>query len=335
MENLSQDQKISKVMIIGSGPAAWSAAVYCARANLEPILFAGDESGGQLMITNDVENYTGFEFVTGPELIQKMQNHAEKFGTKILYKKISRVEKTKDLNGLTVFVLHDYSGEKYFSYSVIISTGAKARWLEIDSERKFKGFGVSGCATCDAFFFKGKVVAVVGGGNTAMEEALFLTNFAKKVYVIHRGSSFPRAEKILVNRLTHKSEGENPKVEFFMNKIVHEILGEETGNSKKVTGVLLADSKDPLQKELIKIDLDGVFIAIGHDPNSENFCDLVKIKDNKYIQTEAKTTKTSCPGVFAAGDIQDDRYRQAITAAGTGCMAALDVNEYLGDLGLI
>jgi thioredoxin reductase (NADPH) len=176
--------KIHKVIIIGSGSAGWSAAVYTARANLEPILFTGDETGGQLMITNDVENYTGFEFITGPELMMKMQAHAEKFGTKVVYRKILKIEKYLDEKGKQIFELHDSSSEKHLAYSVIIATGAKARWLEIESERKFKGYGVSGCATCDGFFYKDKIVGVVGGGNSAMEEAIFLTNFAKKVYKV-------------------------------------------------------------------------------------------------------------------------------------------------------
>jgi thioredoxin reductase (NADPH) len=333
--NTSDIKSIYNVCIVGSGPAAFSAAVYLARSELKPVLFTGYEIGGQLMLTNDVENYVGIPLISGPDLINQMTEHATKFGTEIIYKKIVDIKKDRDKNGMQIFILEDNLKNIYYSYSVIIATGASAKWLGIESEDKFKGYGVSGCATCDGLFFKNKIVCVVGGGNAAMEEVLFLSNIVKKIYLIHRGDSFPKAEKILVNRVLNKSNDPSKKIEILYNKCIHEILGNESEDGlKNVTGIILKDTKN-LDKENIKIELDGIFIAIGHTPNTGCFANLVHLNSNNYIQTYGKTTKTSCPGIFAAGDVQDDRYRQAITAAGTGCMAALDVNEYLGEIGLI
>lgn len=310
----------NKLVILGSGAAGWTAAIYAARANLNPVVITGDEAGGQLMVTNDVENYPGFAEITGPELMDKIQKHAEKFGTQVIYDHIKQFEVVQK-NGKNNFIMH---GAKitYHASAVIIATGARAKWLGLSSETKYIGAGVSGCATCDGFFFKGKIVAVIGGGNTALEEALFLTNFASKVYLIHRRDQF-KAEKILQDRVQ-----KNSKIEVIWNHKTLEIIGNDS--PKKVTGLRLESMIDQKIKEL---ELDGVFIAIGHEPNSQIFKDIVglNIDSNNYLVTEAGSTKTGVDGLFAAGDIQDHVYRQAITSAGTGCMAALDAEKYLAE----
>ena len=312
-----------KLIIIGSGSAGYSAGIYAARANLNPMLITGDDTGGQLMLTTDVENYPGIPETTGPELMDKMKMHAEKFDVKIIYDHIKKVE-VQRRNNKNHFILYGSSAEKkYEAQSIIIATGASAKWLGIPNEEKFLGYGVSGCATCDGFFFKNKVVAVVGGGNTAAEDALFLTKFASKVYVIHRRDSL-RAEKILQDRMKA-----NSKIEFLWNYVVNDIIGEDLP-TKKITHLALK-STDGSNTEK-KLEVEGLFVAIGHKPNSDIFNGMIDIDKNGYILTKGKSTETSLEGVFAAGDIQDSIYRQAITSAGTGCMAALDAEKYLEGL---
>lgn len=304
----------TKVLIIGSGPAGYSAAIYAARASLNPIMVTGNQPGGQLTITTDVENYPGFaDVVQGPWLMDQMQKQAEHVGTKIIYEHVVEVNfKQKP------FYAKTESGTEITADSVIISTGAQAKWLGLPSESKFQGFGVSGCATCDGFFFRGKEVVVVGGGNTAVEEAIYLTNHASKVTVIHRRDSF-RAEKILQQRLF-----ENPKINIIWDSVVEEILGTE--EPLGVTGVKIKNLKS---NELSELKVDGVFIAIGHAPNTSLFKDQINLDGEGYIITKAGTTETNIEGVFAAGDVQDKIFRQAVTAAGTGCMAALQAGKYL------
>ena len=303
----------AKVVIIGSGPAGYTAAIYAARAMLEPTLIAGIQPGGQLTITTDVENYPGFaDVIQGPWLMEQMQQQAEHVGTKLVADHVSKV----DL-GRRPFRIECDSGDRYHADSIIIATGAQARWLELPSEQKFKGYGVSACATCDGFFYRGKDVLVIGGGNTAVEEALFLTNFASKVTVVHRRDSF-RAEKILQERLFR-----NPRISVIWDTALEEVVGSE--NPLKVKGVILRNVKTGAFSERLT---DGVFIAIGHTPASELFVGQVEMKPSGYIKT-APSTATSVPGVFAAGDVTDDVYRQAVTAAGQGCMAALESERYL------
>ena len=305
----------SKVVIIGSGPAGYSAAIYAARANLRPILINGNQPGGQLTITTDVENYPGFaEAIQGPWLMEQMAKQAENVGTQIIYDHIDEVDFSKP-----PFSLIGNSGTKYLADSVIICTGAQAKWLGIDSEKKFQGFGVSGCATCDGFFFKNKEVIVVGGGNSAVEEALYLTNHCSKVTLIHRKNSL-KAEKILQDRLF-----KNPKIEVLWNHRLVEVIGNE--NPKFVIASKLENTIDG---SITTKKIDGIFIAIGHKPNSDLFRKTsLAIDDEGYIITTPNSTATNIPGIFAAGDIQDKIYRQAITAAGTGCMAALEVEKFL------
>lgn len=304
----------AKVLIIGSGPAGLSAAIYAARASLEPTLIHGMQPGGQLTITTDVENYPGFaKTIQGPWLMQEMEQQAEHVGTKMVHDYVEKVDlKNKPFKAYTS------SGDVYEANSIIISTGAQAKWLGLDSEQEFQGFGVSGCATCDGFFFKGKKVAVVGGGNTAVEEALFLTNHASKVYVIHRRDAF-RAEKILQERLFA-----NDKIEVIWDHTLEEVVGEK--DPKAVTGIKVKNVKDG---EIKDIKCEGVFIAIGHKPNTDMFKDQVKMDEEGYILTAPDSTETNIPGVYAAGDVQDKIYRQAVTAAGTGCMAALQADKFL------
>ena len=306
----------TKLLIIGSGPAGYSAAIYAARANLEPIMVTGTQPGGQLTITTDVENYPGYaDVVQGPWMMEQMQKQAENVGTNIIYDHINEVDFSK-----RPFTAKSEVGDEFEADSVIISTGAQAKWLGLDSEKKFQGFGVSGCATCDGFFFKDKDVAVVGGGNTAVEEAIYLTNHAKKVYVIHRRDEFT-AEKILQDKLF-----KNPKIEVIWNHQLQEVKGVEEP-SKSVNSIDLKSTKDDSVKN---VEVEGVFIAIGHKPNSGIFKGTsLEIDEEGYIVTKAGGTSTNIDGVYAAGDIQDKIYRQAVTAAGTGCMAALEVEKFL------
>lgn len=304
----------AKVVIIGSGPAGYTAAIYAARAMLEPILIQGMQPGGQLTITTDVENYPGFaDVIQGPWLMEQMQKQAEHVGTKIVTDYVSKVELSQ-----RPFKLICDSGDVYLADALIIATGAQARWLDLPSEQKFKGYGVSACATCDGFFYRNKEVIVVGGGNTAVEEALFLTNFASRVTVVHRRDHF-RAEKILQDRLF-----KHPKIDVVWDSALDDVMGSE--NPMKVRSVRLKNIKTGAITER---DIDGVFIAIGHSPSSELFVGQLEMKPSGYIATASHSTATSVPGVFAAGDVTDDIYRQAVTAAGQGCMAALETEKFL------
>jgi len=310
------EERHSKVLIVGSGPAGYTAAVYAARANLQPILVQGLQPGGQLSITTDVENYPGFaDPIQGPWLMEQMEQQARNVGTEVLHDTILNV----DLSRRPIRAEGD-SGTVYYGDTLVISTGAQARWLGLDSEQTFMGAGVSACATCDGFFYRGKKVAVVGGGNTAAEEALFLTNFAEKVTLIHRRDEL-RAEKIMQERLFR-----NPKIEFVWNAVVDEIVGEQ--NPPGVTGVRI---KDRSSGELREIPVDGVFIAIGHDPATKLFQGQLEMDSEGYIVTAPDSTATKVPGVFAAGDVRDKVYRQAVTAAGMGCMAALEAERHLAE----
>lgn len=305
------------VLILGSGPAGYTAAVYAARAMLKPLMIQGNQPGGQMTITTDVENYPGFaKVIQGPWLMDEMKTQAEHVGTEIVVDHVVSV----DLKRRPLKVVCD-SGDIYTCDALIICTGAQARWLELPSEERFKGHGVSACATCDGFFYKGKEVIVVGGGNTAVEEALFLTNFATKVTVVHRRDQF-RAEKILQQRLFN-----NPKIEVLWNTTLAEVTG--TAEPKSVTGVKL---KDIRTGQLSSRKVDGVFIAIGHAPATELFKGQLEMKETGYLVTQPDSTATSVPGVFAAGDVKDDVFRQAVTAAGMGCMAALESEKYLAAL---
>jgi thioredoxin reductase (NADPH) len=304
----------TKVLILGSGPAGCTAAIYAARANMEPILVAGLQPGGQLTITTDVENYPGFaEAIQGPWLMEQMQKQAEHVGAQFLYDTIVDVDLSK-----RPFVLTGDSGDTYIGDTLVISTGATARWLGIESERKFQGFGVSACATCDGFFFRNKEVMVIGGGNSAVEEAIYLAGIASKVTLVHRRDSL-RAEKIAQDRLF-----KNPKVAVIWDSVVDEILGGD--NPPGVTAVRLKNIKSG---ETGEVPVDGVFVAIGHSPNTELFKDALTIDHEGYLVTTPGSTATNIPGVFAAGDVQDKIYRQAVTAAGTGCMAALEAERFL------
>jgi thioredoxin reductase (NADPH) len=306
----------SKLLIIGSGPAGYTAAIYAARASLEPHLVAGLEPGGQLTITTDVENYPGFaEVIQGPWLMDQMKEQAEKVGTKLFNDIIVDVDFTR-----RPFVCTGDSGDTYIADAVVIATGAQARWLGLPSEEKFMGFGVSACATCDGFFFRGKEVVVVGGGNTAVEEALYLTNHATKVTLVHRRDEL-RAEKILQNRLF-----KNEKIEVVWNAVLDEVVGTEDP-----LGVTAARIRDVKTGEVRDIPVDGVFIAIGHVPATELFKGKVRMDDEGYIVTEPDSTATDVPGVYAAGDVKDKIFRQAVTAAGLGCMAALEAEKFLAE----
>ena len=303
-----------RVLIIGAGPAGYTAAIYAARAALKPMLVAGLQPGGQLTITTDVENYPGFaETIQGPWLMEQMEAQARHVGTEIIYDIITSVDFS-----VRPFRCTGDSGDVYLADAVIIATGAQARWLGLPSEQRFQGFGVSACATCDGFFFRGKQVAVIGGGNTAVEEALYLTHHAASVTLVHRRDSF-RAEKILQQRLFA-----NPKVTVVWDSVVDEITGAEAPLS--VTGARLRNVKTGALSE---ITVDGVFVAIGHSPTTEVFKGQVACDSDGYIVTTPGSTRTSVPGVFAAGDVQDKIWRQAVTAAGTGCMAALEVEKWL------
>ncbi len=304
----------AKVLILGSGPAGYTAAIYAARAMLKPLLIQGIQPGGQLTITTDVENYPGFaEPIQGPWLMEQMEAQARHVGTEIIFDHISKV----DLRSRP-YRLEADSGDLFTCDVLIICTGAQARWLGIPSEEHFKGHGVSACATCDGFFYRGKEVIVVGGGNTAVEEAIFLTNFASKVTVVHRRNEF-RAERIMQERLF-----KNPKIEVVWDTAIDEIVGTEA--PKSVTGVRLKNVKTGIVHER---KADGVFIAIGHAPATELFKGQLPMKDNGYLITQPDSTATGVPGVYAAGDVKDETYRQAVTAAGMGCMAALEAEKYL------
>tara|TARA_B100000686_G_C16800358_1_gene985518 strand:- start:3075 stop:4025 length:951 start_codon:yes stop_codon:yes gene_type:complete len=303
-----------KVIILGSGPAGCTAALYAARAGLQPLLIRGLEPGGQLTITTDVDNYPGFaDTIQGPWLMEQMEKQVLSVGTNILN---GTVIKCDLKNYPFVFTLDN--GNKITSETCIIATGATARWLNIPSEIKYRGFGVSACATCDGFFYKNKEVLVIGGGNTAVEEALFLTNFASKVTLIHRRDTL-RAEKILQNKLT-----KNNKINIIWDHNLHEVLGEES--PLFVTKALIKNTKN---EKISEIKADGIFIAIGHDPNTKLFINQINMDNDNYLLTKNDSTKTNVPGVFAAGDVQDKIFRQAVTAAGQGCMAALEVEKFL------
>ena len=308
----------AKLVIIGSGPAGYTAAIYAARAMLEPILISGIQPGGQMTITTDVENYPGFaDVIQGPWLMEQMQKQAEHVGTRIVNDHVKAVTLAA-----RPFRLECDSGDRYLADSVIVATGAQARWLDLPSEQRFKGYGVSACATCDGFFYRGKDVVVIGGGNTAVEEALFLTNFASSVTVVHRRDRF-RAEKMLQDRLFR-----NPRISVIWDTVLEAVLGDE--NPLKVTGVVLRNTRT---NALAERRADGVFIAIGHTPASALFAGQLDMKASGYIKTAPFSTTTSVPGVFAAGDVTDDVYRQAVTAAGQGCMAALEAERFLAARG--
>jgi len=304
---------VRNVIIIGTGPAGLTAALYSARANLEPLIFEGKQPGGQLTITTDVENYPGFpEGIMGPDLMDKFRKQAQRFGAETLNLHVDKV----DLDSKPFKV---YCGDKeYLSKTIIISTGASAKLLGLESESKLMGYGVSACATCDGFFFKDKKVLVVGGGDSAMEEATFLTKFASSVTIVHRRDTL-RASKVMQERAIN-----NPKIDFIWNSEVIDLKGEPDKNGLE-TVVL----KDIQKNEIYEVNCHGLFLGIGHTPNSQMFADKISLDETGYIITEKKSSKTSIPGVFAAGDIMDPHYKQAITAAGTGCMAALDAEQYI------
>ena len=304
----------ARLIIIGSGPAGYTTAIYAARAMLEPVLISGFEPGGQLMITTDVENYPGFaDPIQGPWLMEQMRKQAEHVGAKMVSDHVTAVDLAK-----RPFTLSCDSGATWTCDALVIATGAKAKWLGLPSEEKFKGYGVSACATCDGFFYRGKEVIVVGGGNSAVEEALYLANLASKVTVVHRRDSF-RAERILQERLF-----KHPKIEVVWNHAIDEIMGDESP-----PGVTSARLKNVQNGETRVVKVDGVFVAIGHAPASELFKGQIEIRSNGYIKTAPNSTATNIPGVFAAGDVADDVYRQAVTAAGLGCMAALEAERFL------
>lgn len=309
------DSKHTKVLIIGSGPAGYTAGVYASRAMLSPILVQGIEPGGQLTTTTDVENYPGFTEVQGPDLMIKMQEHAAAMGCEIIGDIITDLDLSE-----RPFKAKGDSGTLYTADAVILCTGARAKWLGLESEEAFKGFGVSACATCDGFFYRGQEIVVVGGGNTAVEEALFLTNFASKVTLIHRRDEL-RSEKILQERLF-----KNPKIETLWFNTLEEVVGDD--NPKGVTGVKVRNVKTD---EITEIPCAGVFIAIGHAPANELVKDQLELHNGGYVQVEPGTTRTAIPGVYAAGDLTDHIYRQAVTSAGMGCMAALDAEKFIAE----
>ena len=304
-----------KVIIIGSGPAGLTAALYAGRANLSPLVFEGQQPGGQLTITTEVDNYPGFpEGIMGPELMDAIRKQAQRFGAETVFKSVESV----DLSKRPFKIVAD--GEEYFAESLIISTGASAKLLSIPSESEFMGYGVSACATCDGFFFKNQHVVVVGGGDTAMEEATYLTKHAARVTVVHRRNEL-RASKAMVDKAK-----KNPKIDFVWDSVVDEVLGTSEGGHKKLTGVRLKNLKT---NATIVFPCDGLFLAIGHQPNTTLFEGVLEMDAVGYLKTKPQSTATNIPGVFAAGDVADSKYRQAISAAGTGCMAAIDAERFL------
>ena len=310
----NKSSKHTKVLILGSGPAGYTAAIYAARALLKPILVFGSEPGGQLTTTTDVENFPGFaKVIQGPWLMEEMKGQAQAVGTEMIQDHIKKVDLSKK-----PFSAHGDSGQVYTADSIIISTGAQARWLNLESEQKFRGFGVSACATCDGFFFKEKEVAVVGGGNAAVEEAMFLTKFASKVHLIHRRNEL-RAEKLLQEKLKA-----NKKIQIIWDSVIEKVMG--TNEPKGVNGIKIKNVKTNKTSEL---KVDGLFIAIGHDPATALFKDQLKMDKEGYLITKPDSTVTNIPGVFAAGDVKDKIFRQAVTAAGMGCMAALEAEKHL------
>lgn len=308
---MTSDQKVENVIIIGSGPAGLTSAIYAARANLSPLMIEGEESGGQLMTTTEVENFPGFEHgITGPDLIAVMRKQAERFGTQFITRNVTKVDFSQ--RPFKVWI-----GEKlHLAKTIIISTGAKAKYLGLPSEKQYANRGVSACATCDGAFFRNQEIGVVGGGDTAMEEAMFLTRFASKVILMHRRDTF-RASKIMAERVMN-----NPKIEVMWNTEVTEVLGD----GKSMTG---AKIKNTISGEVKELPITGLFLAIGHKPNTELFEGMLDMDETGYLITHPNSTYTKIPGVFAAGDVQDHVYRQAITAAGTGCMAAIDAERWL------
>lgn len=310
------DTHHTRVLILGSGPAGCTAAIYAARANLEPLMVAGIQPGGQLTITTDVENYPGFaDVIQGPWLMEQMQAQAQAVGARLISDIIVEVDLSK-----RPFVCSGDSGDTYTAETLIISTGANARWLGLPAEKKFMGFGVSACATCDGFFYRGKKVAVIGGGNTAVEESIYLTNHAEKVTLVHRRDEL-RAEKILQDRLL-----KNPKIEVVWNSVLVDILGDEDP-----PGVTVVQLENVKTSETTDLAVDGVFIAIGHDPATKLFVGKLDMDGEGYITSAPDSTATSVPGVFAAGDVTDKVYRQAVTAAGMGCMSALEAEKFLAE----
>jgi thioredoxin reductase (NADPH) len=306
-----------KVIILGSGPAGLTAAIYAGRANLKPLVLEGQQPGGQLTITTEVENYPGFpEGVQGPELMDILRKQAQRFGAETVFKTAESV----NLSSRPFLVVAD--GEEFLADTLIIATGASAKWLSIPSEEKYKGFGVSACATCDGFFFRNQHVAVVGGGDTALEEASYLTNHASKVTIIHRRNEL-RASKAMQERVK-----KNSKIDFIWDSVVEEILGTTEGTIKKLTGLKLKNVKTG---EISEKKFDGLFLGIGHDPNTSLFKGVLEMDNVGYLKTKTHTTETNIPGVFAAGDVADSRYRQAISAAGSGCMAAIDAERFLAE----
>ena len=309
----------TQCLIIGSGPAGYTAAIYASRADLKPILYQGIQPGGQLTITTEIENFPGYpNGISGTEMMEDLKKQAERFGADIRWGIIAEVDFSK-----RPFTITADDGKIIIAETVIIATGASAKWIGIESENKFSGYGVSACATCDGFFYKGKVVAVVGGGDTAAEEATYLAKLCKKVYLVHRRDEL-RASKAMQNKVLSTEN-----IEMIWNHAPKEIVGSEHGFAKSVNGVILQNTITGEEK---KIDIDGIFVAIGHKPNSELFVNKLELHPNGYIKTEAGSTKTSVDGVFAAGDIQDHYYRQAITAAGSGCMAAIEAERFISDL---
>jgi len=304
-----------KIIIIGSGPAGFTAALYNARANLKPVIFEGMQPGGQLTITTEVENYPGFEHgIQGPELMDVMRKQVQRFGAISLFKEITQVDFSK-----RPFKLKSYE-EEYFADAVIVATGASAKLLGLEGEKTFMGYGVSACATCDGFFFKNQKVLVIGGGDTAMEEANYLTTHASEVTIVHRREGF-RASSIMLERAK-----KNPKIKFMLNKLIKDIVGVEQNGMKKMTGVILEDTVDHSVQEY---KADGLFVGIGHKPNTDLFKGQLDMDEVGYLKVKPGSTYTNIDGVFAAGDVADSKYRQAVTAAGTGCMAALDAERWL------